>query len=102
MRTLDDIVIKVDQLNDFMYFVEGAMLEATADEEMEDSAKRLHNLVYILMDQLHSLGGDLDEVNGHIKVCNALYAAGNLRGKEAEIEELKNEIEELKSKETGS
>lgn len=96
MRTLDDVVIKVDQLNGFMYFVESAMLEATANEGMTDSAKRLHNMIYILMDQLQQLEHDLDEATGHIKTCNVLYAVGNLRGKEAEIVELKREIMRLK------
>ena len=93
MRTIEDVIIKVDQLNDFMICVEDAMIAAASEsEEMTPSMKRLHSLVYVLMDQLAEVGNDLTEANGHIKVSNAILASGH-------VKELESELARLRAKE---
>ena len=89
MKTLEDIVIKVDQINDFMECIENAMITVAAEEGCGDNMKKLHNLVYILMNQLRTLGEELDEANGHIRVCNAIVASRHVRELETELERLK-------------
>lgn len=88
MRTLEDAIIKVGQVDDFMYMIEGAMIDAVPDAQ-DASTRRLHSLVYILMDQIRAIKEDLEEANGHITVCNAIFAAGHVRELEAEIKRLR-------------
>lgn len=94
MRTLEDVIIKVDQVNSFMDTIEGAMIDAAPDES-DPGAKRLHNLVYILMDLLQAIGKDLNEANGHIRVCNAILASAHVRDMEAELKELRARVARL-------
>ena len=93
MRTLEDVIVKVDQLNDFMICVEDAMIaaanESDTGEEMAPGMKRLHSIVYVLMDQLAAVGKDLEEANGHITVRNAILASAHVRQMEAELARLK-------------
>lgn len=92
MRTLENIVIKVDQINDFMECVEDVMISTADEEGFGNSMKKLHNLVYILMDQLQTLGKDIEEANGHIKVCNAIMASAHVRAMELELAELRRQL----------
>ena len=94
MRTLEDVMIKVNQVNDFMYVIEGAMIDAAPDK-LDASTKRLHNLLYVLMDQLRDIELDLDEANGHITVCNAIMAAAHVREMESELKELRAKVNRL-------
>lgn len=94
MRTLEDVIIKVDQVNSFMDTIEGVMIDATPDES-DPSAKRLHNLMYLLMDLLRAIGDDLAEANGHIHVCNAILASAHVREMEAELKELRAKVAHL-------
>ena len=87
MKTLDTLIIKMEQLNSLMHSIESTMLEADAEDIK--ATKRLHNLVYLLWDHLQQLAKDATEVNGHIKVCNAIFAVNH-------VDELKAEIERLK------
>ena len=91
MRTLEDVIIKMDQVNDFMYTIEGAMIDAAPDAQ-DAGTRRLHSLVYILMDQLQTIGEDLEEANGHIKVCNAILASAHVRELEEELNELRAKV----------
>ena len=88
MKTLETITIKLEQMDSLMYSIESAMLEV--DGEDINAAKRLHNLVYLLWDHLQQLAKDATEVNGHIKVCNAIFAVNHVDELKAEIERLKN------------
>ena len=50
---------------------------------------RLHNLIYLLWDQLKQVTADTEELNGHVKVCNAVYAVNKVDKMRATIERLK-------------
>lgn len=89
MRTLEDVIVKFDQINDYMDCIEDAMISAADESGMSDGMKKLHNLVYILMDQLRAVGEDLNEANGHITVCNAILASAHVRAMETELKELR-------------
>ena len=88
MKTFDDILLKLDQLDSFMYSIESAMIEA-APEGGSEQVIRLHNLIYLLWDQLKQVAADTAELNGHVKVCNAVYAANKVDEMRATIERLK-------------
>lgn len=88
MKTLDDVIIKADQLDSLMYAIEGQMLQA-ADDEGGEGMLRLHNLFYLLWDQLKQISADITEVNGHIKVCNTILAMNHVEDLKAEIGILK-------------
>ena len=88
MKSLENIIIKLEMMDSLMFSIEGAMIEATT-EELSDETKRLHNLIYLLWEQLQQVKKDVGEVNGHIEVCNAIYAVNR-------VEELKRELVELK------
>lgn len=92
MATLETTAIKIGQINDFMYSVETAMLEAAEDVSADkpfDRTRRLHNLIYQLMDMLEGLEKDVDELNGHRRVCDAIYAVNHVNQMKEEIKELK-------------
>ena len=88
MKSLENIIIKLEMMDSLMFSIERAMIEATT-EELSDETKRLHNLIYLLWEQLQQVTKDFGEVNGHIEVCNAIYAVNR-------VEELKRELVELK------
>jgi len=87
MKTLEDIILRLDQMDSLMFSIEDAMLAAA--ENGGNDTKKLHNLVYILWEQLQQVTKEATELNGHIEVCNAVYAVHR-------VEELKNELAELK------
>lgn len=88
MKSFESILLKLEQVDSLMYSIEGAMINATV-EELSTEDKRLHNLIYLLWDQLQQITKEVTEVNGHIDVCNAIYAVNR-------VEELKRELVELK------
>lgn len=90
MKSLESILLKLEQVDSLMYSIEGAMIEV-ADEELNDEAKRLHNLIYLLWNQLQQITKEVIEVNGHIEVCNAVYAVNRVEELRRELAEMKNE-----------
>ena len=88
MKSLESVIQKLDQLDSLMYSVEGALIDA-AEEIIGSETKRLHNLFYLLWEQLQQVTKDVEEVNGNIEVCNAIYAVNH-------VEEMKRELAELK------
>ena len=88
MKTFDDILVKMGQLDSLMYSVESAMIEA-APEDGGEEVTRLHHLIYLLWDQLKQVTADTEELNGHVKVCNAVYAVNKVDEMRATIERLK-------------
>ena len=92
MKNLDNVCIKFNQVNEsLMYALETALVDEWETEEAtERSIKRARDLFYIVWDSLNQIEKDLDELNGHIKVCNAVYAVNR-------VNELKEELEALKS-----
>ena len=88
MMNFDDILVKLEQVDSLMYSVEGAMI-AAAPEDGGAEVTRLHNLVYLLWDQLRQIAEDTKELNGHVKVCNAIYAVNKVDEMRATIERLK-------------
>lgn len=89
MKCFNDAECRLDRINGFMNAMEGAMIEAQEGGERE--YKHLSDLFYILMDELQILQADMKEIGGNIRVCNAVYAVN-------EVEKLRTEIAELKSK----
>lgn len=92
MKNLDNVCIKFNQVNEsLMYALETALVDEWETEEAaERSIKRARDLFYIVWDSLNQIENDLDELNGHIKVCNAVYAVNR-------VNEMKEELEALKS-----
>lgn len=90
MKNLDDMIIKMEQIDSLMYALEGALLNTDEEADCDTDKKQVHNLFYLLWEQFQQLQKDADELNGHIEVCNAIYAINR-------IEELKRELAEVKS-----
>ena len=69
MKTFDDILVKMGQLDSLMYSVESAMIEA-APEDGGEEVIRLHNLIYLLWDQLQggSIGNAVAAAAGAVVV----------------------------------
>lgn len=57
---------------------------------MSSGLEQVQNLFYILTEQIGSAKEDIDEVAGHIRVCNAVYAVNRVQELKAEIDRLKN------------
>lgn len=77
MKTLEDIIMKMDQLDSLMYSIETAMLDA-APADAGEKVIRLHNLIYLLWEQFLQARADIDELNGHIEVCISDIQAGRI------------------------
>ena len=71
MIGFENITTRIEQINSLAYALEGAMIEAAGHGELVQLAK------------------DADELNGHIAVCNAVYAVNH-------VDELKAELAQLK------
>lgn len=90
MKNLDEMIIKMEQIDSLMYAFEGAILNADETFGENNEKKQVHNLFYLLWEQLQQVQKDAEELNGHIGVCNAIYAVNR-------VEELKQELAELKT-----
>lgn len=89
MKNLDDIIVKMEQIDSLLYTLEGALPEENEDDPKTKS--RLHNLFYLLLENFSRLQNDAEELNDHIGVCNAVFAVNR-------VEEPKQEIADLKGK----
>lgn len=89
MKNLDDIIIKMEQIDSLLYAMEGALLEENEDDHK--TKKQSHNLFYLLWENFSRLQNDTEELNDHISVCNAVFAVNR-------VEELKQELSDLKCK----
>lgn len=56
MKTLEDIIMKMDQLDSLMYSIETAMLDA-APADAGEKVIRLHNLIYLLWEPVFASTG---------------------------------------------
>ncbi len=92
MKTLDTIMTSIDQAESLTNALEDAIINFTeTNVENEYNAKKhMFNLLYVLLEQLQKLKADAEDVQGHIEVCNAIYAVNRVDELRAEIERLKN------------
>lgn len=97
MKDFCDVIAKLDQIDSLMYSVETAMLDA-APAEADKKVMNLHNLIYLLWEQFSQVRSEVDELNGHIQVCNAVFAVNRVQEKNDEIETLRAEIATLKNR----
>lgn len=95
MKNLENVCLKLNQVNDsLMYALETALInvnERETDEDNEKAIKRSLDLFYIVWDSLTQIEKDLDELSGHIKVCNAVYAANHVNELKSELASLRGE-----------
>ena len=85
MMDFETILCKLDKMDSLMYAIEGEMI--AADEAGKDM-KHLHNLVYILWEQMQQVTKGVEKLRGGPKDRNAIYPVSY-------VEELEKEIEEL-------
>lgn len=86
MTKLDNIAMRLEQIDSLAYAVETDMLKT---EGVGEEFTRMQHLFYLLWEQVKQVAAEVDELNGHNLVCNAIEAVNN-------IAELKEEIERLK------
>ena len=89
MIGFENITTRIEQINSLAYALEGAMIEATGHSDSDRETKQMLNLFYLLQGELVQLAKEADELNGHITVCNAVFAVNH-------VEELKAELAQLK------
>ena len=85
---VDKLVTKAEQVKALAYTLEGAIIDADLYGAGEES-RRAADLFFLLQEQIEMLSELVNNVGGHIEVCNAIYAVNR-------IDELKTEIERLK------
>lgn len=90
MIGFENITTRIEQINSLAYALEGAIIEAAGHDEGERETKQMHNLFYVLLSELEQLAKDADALDGHIAVCNAVFAVNH-------VDQLKEELEALKS-----
>lgn len=88
MKTLEDVIVRLDIMESLAYSVEGYINEMAA-EGASATARRAQSLFCLLMEQISTAQEEANEVDGHIKVCNAVYAVNRVEELRAEIERLK-------------
>jgi hypothetical protein len=86
---LDKALAENGKINALLYSIEEAMLEAAGETGMTEKTERLHNLIYVLMDEQQALTAALEAMQGDAKVCNAILASRYVREIEAELKSLK-------------
>ncbi len=90
MKDLENVRIRLNQVNDgLMYALETALINEQEGEY--SSIKRTHDLFYIVWESLTQIEKDLDELSGHIKVCNAVYAVNHVNELKSELACLRGE-----------
>ncbi len=60
-------------------------------EYSEKAIKRTRDLFYIAWESLIQIEKDLDELSGHIGVCNAVYAVNHVNELKSELARLRGE-----------
>lgn len=89
MKTFDDIVVRIGAMDSLANSIEKAIDNTIFEAGMLPGLEHVQNLFYILIEQIGSAKEDIDEIAGHIEVCNAVYVVNR-------VEELKAAIERLK------
>ena len=89
MKTFDDIAIRIGAIESLMPSIEKSLDDAFLESGGSPAIEQVQNLVYILTEQIEAAQAEINEVAGHIQVCNAVYAAGRVRELQEEIERLK-------------
>ena len=86
---VDKLITRAEQVKILAYTLEGVIIEADLYSAGEES-RRVADLFYLLQEQIETLTELVNDIGGHIEVCNAIYAVNR-------VEELKAEIERLKA-----
>lgn len=89
MKNFEDMIIKMEQIDSLLYAMESALLNDSENFDDNKAKKQVHNLFYLLWENFSKLQDDAEELNGHIGVCNAIFAVNR-------VNELKQEIADLK------
>lgn len=89
MKTLDDVVIRLEMMNTLAASMEDAIDAAITASDMSPEALKVQHLFYILLEQINQAKEEANEVAGHIQVCNAILAADRVRAMQRELEELR-------------
>lgn len=84
---LDKIITRAGQICDLAHALEGAIIEI---DDGSEPVRRVQSLFYVLLEQFEFLNSELDKLNEHVYVCNAVFAVNR-------VQELKDEIEQLKA-----
>lgn len=91
MKTFDDIAIRIGAIESLMPSIEKSLDDAFLESGGSPAIEQAQNLVYILTEQIEAAQAEINEVAGHIRVCNAVYAAGRVWELQEEVERLKAE-----------
>jgi hypothetical protein len=86
---IDKALAETGKIDALLYSIEGAMLDAAAETGMTETVERLHNLIYVLMDEFQALTAAIEAAQGDERVCNVILASEHVRKMEAELERLK-------------
>lgn len=89
MKTLDDVVIRLEMMNTLAASMEDAIDAAITASDMSQEALKVQHLFYILLEQINQAKEEAGEVAGHVQVCNAILAADRVRAMQRELEELR-------------
>ncbi len=87
MKDFNDLYARLSNINGMMYAAEGAVINSA--DMRSNEGQSLSGLFYILWEQLKALESDIQEIEGHTNVCNAIFAVNQVENLKAEIELLK-------------
>ena len=88
MKTFDDIAIRIGAIESLVPSIEKSLDDAFLESVESPAIERVQNLMYILTEQIEAAQAEINEVAGHIRVCNAVYAAGCVQELQEEVERL--------------
>jgi len=82
MINVRNVIFKAERLEALAYAVDNEMLSITTEGCSEENCDRISRAQYlfdILYDELKNLKTALDDLSGHIRVCDAVYAVNQVR-----------------------
>lgn len=89
MKTLDDVVIRLEMMNTLAASMEDAIDAAITASDMSQEALKVQHLFYILLEQIDQAKEEVGEVAGHVQVCNAILATDRVKAMQRELKELR-------------
>lgn len=92
MKDFNDLYVRLSNINGMMYATEGAIINSA--DMKNNEGQSLSGLFYILWEQLKALESDIQEIEGHTNVCNAIFAVNHVEELKEELACLKNGIEQ--------
>lgn len=91
MKSISDVVVRLEQMDSLSLSLESAILEAQSSR-LSPADKKAYNLLCLMQEQIGLARKEAEEVEGHFLVANAVVASAQMESLRTENERLKAEL----------